>query len=137
MCRTEPVLANLAKIRGSLPDESENEAETKDSLDIWRTANQLTGFGTTVVSAFSESTLMYKLLSGVSGSRLAPMMFAMWAVRAMPAFDSDSDRVWSQGKSDLSLNASRSPNLHNRLRFPLREWGLSAYASCQAYSRIL
>jgi hypothetical protein len=66
------------------------------------------------MAAVSESMLMYQMLSEVSGSRLGPMMFLMWVVRAMPAFDSESSRFWSQGcLCSLILGCSRliSPSL--------------------------
>jgi hypothetical protein len=33
----------------------------------------------------------------LQGGRLAPLMLAVWALQALPAFDTDENRMWSQG----------------------------------------
>jgi hypothetical protein len=77
--------------------DDDDDDESRTSLDVYRKATQLIDFGSTAMAAVSESMLMYQMLSEVSGSRLGPMMFLMWVVRAMPAFDSETSRFWSQG----------------------------------------
>jgi hypothetical protein len=95
----------MARLRGSTPEDDEDEEHSvADRTDEWRVAGQLTGHVNTMVSTFSETLLMRKMLSSNNDNNyLAPMLLASWIIRALPALDSDLNRLWSQGSVTTSL----------------------------------
>jgi hypothetical protein len=63
-------------------------------FDAYCTARALADLANTALSAVSESVLLYRMLAG---GRLAPLMLAVWLVQALPALDSEENRLWTQG----------------------------------------
>jgi hypothetical protein len=63
-------------------------------FDAYRTARTLAELANTALAAASESVLMYQMLQG---GRRAARKLAVGALQARPAFDTDENRMWSQG----------------------------------------
>jgi hypothetical protein len=87
------------------PDEENTGDDVLACFDAYRTARTLAELANTALAAASESVLMYQMLQG---GRLAPLMLAVWALQALPAFDTDENRMWSQGACCVWSRGRRS-----------------------------
>jgi hypothetical protein len=65
--------------------------------DAWRMAMELFQHGGTVISAVSKSLFLYRLLSSIEGSWVAPALLIIWGVKTMPMFNSEKRRIWFNG----------------------------------------
>lgn len=92
------LIAQMPRLRGPMTEDSDEEHGIAEHIDEWKVARQLTEHVKTVISTFTERTLMWKMLSGDDQSNfLAPIVLASSIIRALPVLDSDQDRLWSQG----------------------------------------